>query len=141
MYSTDYTTFCTCNTKCNTKVLRYCIDLSTYIRTSEGSSPAGPGNFRFSGTDALAMGVVTPLPIGVDTSGVVCLALVGVCIVVSAIIALCGVVSLAFDRELLGVHIVGEGWGVESMPPYILLARPLDNVGVLGKPMEPLLLD
>lgn len=65
--------------------------------TSEGSSPAGPGNLRFSGIDALEMSVVTPPPVGVDTSGVVCLALVGVCIVASSIIALCGVVSLALD--------------------------------------------
>ena len=68
------------------------------VHTNEGSNPAGPGNFRFSGTDALMMGVATPLPVSVrvDTIGVVCLVLVGVCIAAS-VIALCGVLSIGFD--------------------------------------------
>ena len=71
---------------------------NVYAHTNEGSNPAGPGNFRFSGTDALTMGVATPLPVpvGVDTIGAVCLVLVGVCIVAS-VIPLCGVLSIAFD--------------------------------------------
>lgn len=77
------------------------------------------------------MGTAIPLPVGVHTSGVVCLALVGVCITVLAT-ALCGVVSLVLDWELFGVR-----WGVDSMPPYIfvlLCGALFDSIGVLGKP-------
>ena len=68
------------------------------VHTNEGSNPAGPGNFLFSGTDALMMGVATPLPVpvGVDTIGVVCLVLVGVRITTS-VIPLSSVLSIAFD--------------------------------------------
>ena len=105
---------------------------NVHVHTNEGSSPAGPGNFRFSGIDALTMGVATPLPVpvGVDTIGVVCLVLVGVCIATS-VIALCSVLSIAFDWELFGVL-----WGVDSVPPCTLVLTCgvlFDKVGVLGK--------
>ena len=60
--------------------------------TREGRSPAGPGNFRLIDAAAdLEMGVVTPLPVGVQTRGVACRPLVGVCMLYSG---LCGVENL-----------------------------------------------
>ena len=74
------------------------------------------------------MGVATPLPVGVHTSGVVCLARVGVCITGLAIL-LCGVVS-SLDWELFTVD-----WGVDMPPWTCTLARGvlLDNTGILGR--------